>query len=386
MKDQSAVSIIEGLVRGAITITRIEDFRTVLDEYPDNPFVNRLVADFLKRDSSFSNAIKRYQKTFRLFMAEGETLHAIAALLELWEIVKPVPAEFRSLHSQLRRKNSHNSAIDECFAAMSYPELRATLSHLEKIRVKANEFVQQLGDSEESLYFVVSGELVKSTEEDEGKKQGAVKFLIANDHFGDYYPCEVKGVAPYHVRAASDAELLKISKVDFLTICAGHPGLKNGLRKLLKDQLVPAAIKPNQFFRKTSRRHQTIGLSLDIFEPEPGRHPIRVKGYSSDISLGGACILVDPKYRDFLAEELLYRKTMLRVSLPDESISVLIAGNIIWARDTKINGQQTCAIGMQFNETPPRLRAAMIVFVTAVGTMHKQPGDYELAEDEIEAG
>ncbi len=90
-KDQSAISILEGLIRGSITITRMEDYRTVLKEYPDNPFVNRLVADFLKKGSSFSNAIKRYQKTYRLFMADGETLHAIAALIELWKIVKPAP-------------------------------------------------------------------------------------------------------------------------------------------------------------------------------------------------------------------------------------------------------------------------------------------------------
>jgi len=385
VKEKSAISIIEGLIKGSITITREEDYRTVLDEYPDNPFVNRLVADFLKKGTSFPNAIKRYQKTYRLFMADGETLHAIAALIELWGIVKPAPYEFRSLHSQLRRKDSHNSLLDECFATMSYQELRATLSRLEKIRVKADEIVQHSGDPEESLYFVISGELVKSTAENESGNYSVVQYLIANDHFGDDHPFEVKGPAPYQVKAASESELLKITKEDFITICRDHPNLKNGLKKLVKDQLIAEAVKPEKFFRKTSRQHQVIYLSLDIFYPEPGRQPISVKGFSSDISLGGACVIIDPKYQDISIDDILNRKIMLRVSLPDESISVLIIGSIVWSKKTEINGQQSCAIGVQFNDTPPRLRAAMIVFVTALGSMTKHAADYNLSQDEIEA-
>jgi Tfp pilus assembly protein PilZ len=267
---------------------------------------------------------------------------------------------------------------------MSYQELRATLLHLKKIRVKADEIVHHPGDPEESLYFVISGELVKSQAKSESEDFAVVQFLIANDHFGDDHPCEVKEPVSYQIRAAGESELLKISKDDFLTICKDHPNLKNGLTKLVKDQLIPEAIKPEKFFRKTSRLHQTIYLSLDIFHPEPGRQPISVKGFSSDISLGGACVIVDHKYQDIQVEDILKRKIMLRVSLPDESISVLIMGNIVWSKKTEINGQQTCAIGLQFADTPPRLRAAMIVFVNAVGSMGKHAADYNLSQDEIE--
>ena len=134
VKDPSAVSIIEDLIKGTVTITKMEEFNKVLAEYPDSPFVNRLVADFLKSKFSFPNAIKKYKKTYGLFMQDGETLHAIAALMELWGIVTPVPYDYRSLHSQLRRRGTHNSALDECFAAMSYRELRAILPKLEKTR------------------------------------------------------------------------------------------------------------------------------------------------------------------------------------------------------------------------------------------------------------
>ncbi|MCK4838757.1 MAG: cyclic nucleotide-binding domain-containing protein [Desulfobulbaceae bacterium] len=369
VKDKLALSIIQGLTKGTITINRVEEYKKLLTEYPDDPFVNRLFADFLKNAHSFANAINRYRKTYDLFMAEGETLHAIAALLELWEIISPAPYDFRSLHSKLRRKDSHNSVIDEFFAKMSYPELRATISQVEKIQVKADEIVQNLGEPEDSFFFVISGELLKTPVDSENDEYGVVQLLRENDHFGDYFPWKVKRAAPYQVKAKSDTELLKISKENCLNLFEKHPNLKNGIKKLIKYQLIPDEEKPDKFFRKTSRRNLAISLSLEIIDPQPGRHPLTVKGFSRDISLGGARITVDPRYRDIPINDVIGRKAKLRVSLPDESVSVSIMGRIAWSKETEIDGHKTCALGVQFNETPPRLRGSMIIFINAVGTI-----------------
>ena len=367
-KDMLALDIIEGLTKGSITINRVEEYKKLLSEYPDNPFVNRLFADFLKKEHSFANAIKRYRKAYALFMAEGETLYAIAALFELWEIIAPAPYDFRSLHSQLRRKDSHNSVIAEFFAKMSYPELRATISQVEKVQVKADKIVQGPDEPEDSFFIVISGELLKTPFDSGNEKYGVVQFLKANDHFGDHFPWDVKRPAPYQVRAASDAELLKISKENLLNLFEKHPGLKNGMQKLTKYQLVPDEDKPEKFFRKTSRRNLAISLVLEIIDPEPGRHPLTVKGFARDISLGGARITIDPRYQDIPINDILGRKTKLRVSLPDESISVSIMGRVAWCKETEIDGQETSALGIQFNETPPRLRGSMIIFINAVGS------------------
>ena len=382
VKDPSAISIIEDLIKGTVTITRMEDFNKVLAEYPDNPFVNRLVADFLNKKLSFPNAIKRYKKTYGLFMADGETLHAIAALMEIWGIVKPVPYDFRSLHSQLRRRDTHNSALDECFAAMSYPELRAILTRMEKVRAKAQENVLLPGAPEDSLYFVVSGELVKSPLKSDNYDD-EVQFLIANDYFGDDQPLEEKGPAPYQIKAASEAELLKITKDDFLAVCAEHHNLVGSLSKLARDHQLPDEEKPAKFLRNTARQDLAVKLSLKIYSPEPGRQPTTVMGYSSDISLGGAQIVVDPKYRAILDEDIINRKVMIRVSISDESISLLIIGRIAWHNEAKINKQKTRALGIQFNETPPRLRAAMIFFISALSSANRDSTEENLSREEI---
>jgi CRP-like cAMP-binding protein len=397
--DKSTISTGEDIARGSESIGKKEEFDKLLDKFPDNPYVNRLFADFQKRKRSFGSAIERYVTAYELFMAAGETLLAIAALIELWEIVKPTPHEFRILHSQLRRRASHASPIAECFATMSYPELRATIPYLKKVRLQPDEIIHNPGDREDALYFIISGELIKSASlnfSTSGKQvespstgeegqDGVVRFLKANDHFGDDYPFEIIKPAPYQVKATSEAELLKITKEDFLTLCGLHPDLENGVRKLIKYQLIPEAEKPDKFSRKTSRAPMVTSLSLYILNPEPGRSQLGVKGFSTDISLGGTCVIVDPKYQNIPLKTLNNKKAKLRVSLPDESISISIMGTVAWCRRTEVSGHKTCAIGVKFTETPPRLRASMVVFVSAVGSMTEHPTEYNLSPDEIEA-
>lgn len=369
-KDQSAISIIEGLTKGTITINRIGEFQKLQQKYPRNPFVNRLFADFLKKKRSFANAIEVYNKTYELFMAKGEALLAIAALFELWEIIAPAPYDFRVLHSNLRRKDSHNSVLAEYFTKMSYPELRATITRLEKIKLRGDEILRKPGDPEDSLFFIISGELLcePSTGSKPAKNNETV-LLRENDHFGDYFPCEVKRPAPYLIKATIDTELLKITKESFLALCEEHPNLRDGVDKLVKHQLIPDEKKPAKFFRKTSRRHLSISLGLDIIDPELGRQPLSVKGFSSDMSLGGACIIVDPRYRDIPVDDIIHRKARIKISLPDESINISIMGKIAWLKEIEIDGRPTCELGVQFNETPPKLLGSMLIFINALGSL-----------------
>jgi len=383
-KYRATKGLSSSLAKKAATVHGVEECEKLLAENPGNPFIIRLLADFLKKERTFFKAVKRYQEACDLFMVEGETLQAIATLLEQWQIVNPNPWDVRSLYSRLHHKSSHSSAISECFATMSYPELRATISKLEKILVKPGEIVQHRGEPEDALYFIVSGELVRSSPEAGTDQTGEVRFLKANDHFGDDHSFDGQDNASYQVTAAGDAELIKISKDDFRVLCGEHPDLKLGIKKLIKYQQIPEDEKPEKFFRKTSRRHLTIPLRFDIFDRLPGRSPLGAKGFSSDISLGGACVIVDPKYRDIPSEDILDRKIRLRVGLPDESIAVSIMGRVSWFKETEIKGQQTCAIGVQFQEAPPRLRASMIVFVTALGSINNSSADYHLSQDEIE--
>ena len=56
-----------------------------------------------------------------------------------------------------------------------------------------------------------------------------------------------------------------------------------------------------------------------------------------------------------------------------------------WCKQTEIDGEETFALGVQFNEMPPKLRGSMIIFVNAVGSINEHVGDFHLSQDEIEA-
>ena len=240
-----AVSIFEQLISGSKTFNSIEELRKALHENPDDPWLFRVMGDFLKRGKSFIEAHKAYHKSYLLFMEHGQSLQAIAALLRGWAIIRPSAHDFRSLHSRLRRKNSHSSAIAECFAKMSYQELTDTLKRITLVKYPANRLLGKSDDSEEPLFFVVYGSLLASTPADDGSQENAANFLQENDFFGERYPRSDLKSLEYLVKTLTEVELIKITKPTLLTLCGKHPELQTGLKTLLKDHDLAKTRRPN---------------------------------------------------------------------------------------------------------------------------------------------
>jgi len=229
---------------------------------------------------------------------------------------------------------------------------------------------------------VVYGNLISSAPDDNGpRRSDSTVILKENDFFGDRYPCSEKKSVSNLVKTLTEVELIQVTKPNMLTLCGEHPDLQIGLKNLLEDNNLFQEDHPAKFYRKTSRRKLSVTLHLDILAREPGKHPITVKCYTSDMSLGGVCVFVDPRYRDLPIQDLVNRKTKLRISLPDESISLTILGRLAWYKESDLDGEDTYAIGIQFNEMPPRLRGLLIVFANAVGSMTKQLGEKGLNHD-----
>lgn len=367
-----AENIFEQLIGGTRSFRNLEELRDVMQTYPETPWFHRIMADFLKRNKSFVEAEKHYNKSHLIFMEQGRTPQAIAALLRGWNIIRPTPHDFRSLHVMLRRKNSHSSALAECFAKMSYQELSAVLKCISLVKYPAHQVLRKAGESESTLFFVVYGNLISSPPGDNAPTGGdSARILKENDFFGDPRPYSEELSVGNLVKTLTEVELIQISKPDMLTLCGEFPDLQNGLKNLMEDHAQAGEHKA-KFYRKTSRRKLAITLYLDILDREPGKHPITVKCYTSDMSLGGVCVFVDPRYRDLPIEDLVNRRTKLRISLPDESISLSILSRLAWYKESDMDGEDTYAIGIQFNEMPPRLRGLLIVFANAVGSMNRQ--------------
>lgn len=381
----NADSVFEQLISGTRKLCSGDEFRKALKNSPNDPWLYRLLADFHKGNKSFIEADKTYKKAYHLFMEQGKSLQGIAALLRAWAIIRPTAHDFRLLHSQLRRKDSHTSAVAECLAKMSHRELSAVLKKSVLIRYPAHSVIRKAGEVEDSLFVVVYGNLTSTAPDDNGPPGGDTASAIKeNEFFGEHHPCSAEKRLGNLVKSLTEVELLKISKPDLLTLCGEHPDLQIGLKGLIEDQAVAEEDKPSKFYRKTSRRNLSITLHLEIFARDPGKYPVIVKCFTSDMSLGGVCVIVDPRYRDLPIEDMVNRKTRLSISLPDESISLTILGRLAWYKETDLDGEDTYAIGVQFNEMPPRLRGLLIVFANAVGSMSHQMRSEENSADRPE--
>jgi len=370
--EKSVASIFEELISGTIKFNNSEEFRRAITNTPRDPWLYRLLADLHKRNKSFIEADKTYRKAYQLFMEQGKSLQGISALLRSWSIIRPTAHGFRALHSQLRHKDSQSSAIAECLAKMSYQELTAVLHKSVLIKYPAQHVVRKAGEIDDSLFVVVYGKLISTAPDDNGpQNENNATILKENDFFGDRHPGSTEKSVSNLVKTITEVELLKISKPDLLTLCGEHPDLQIGLNSLQDDLSLDDEEKPTKFFRKTSRRKLITTMLLEIFDREPGKFPFVVKCFTSDLSLGGACVIVDPRYRDLPIADLVNRKSRLNISLPDESISLTILGRLAWYKETDLDGEDTYAIGVQFNEMPPRLRGLLIVFANAVGSMSR---------------
>jgi len=371
--ENSTNNFFEQLISGTKKFSNGEEFRVALKSNPRDPWLYRLLADFHKHNKSFIEADKTYRKAYQLFMEKGKSLQGIAALLRSWSIIRPTAHDFRTLHSQLRHKDSHSSAIAECLAKMSYRELTAVLQKSVLVKYPAHHVVRKAGEIDDALFVVVYGKLISTAPDDNGPQDGNnSSTLMENDFFGDRFPSATEKSISNLVKTSTEVELLKISKPDLLTLCGEHPDLQIGLKGLQEDLSLDDEEKPAKFFRKTSRRKLITTMLLEIFDREPGKFPVVVKCFTSDMSLGGVCVVVDPRYRDLPIADLVNRNSRLNISLPDESISLTILGRLAWYKETDLDGEDTYAIGIQFNEMPPRLRGLMIVFANAMGSMSRE--------------
>ncbi|MBU0676150.1 MAG: PilZ domain-containing protein [Proteobacteria bacterium] len=378
MPTKTSTTTVKQLVHNELHLSSNSDYKKLIKQSPDNPYLYKLYADFLIKNKSLIEATKNYRIAFTLFLEKGLSLQAIAALMKSWEIVQPAPFDLRTLHSQLKRKNSHISAIAECFAKMAYSELTSVLTKISQIRLGPDHLINRPGDDDDTLYFIITGEVIQSKTDpkklsslDESTLEQEMKVLNINDHFGDLYPCDEKKRIKVFTATKTVVELFKISRTDLLTLCGENPDLDTGLKNLLKDQTLPDAIKPVSFSRKSSRQNLSIMLHIEIYGREPGLTPIVVKGFSSDISLGGVCVVIDPRYRDLPLDDIIDRSTKVRISLPDETVALTIMGRLAWHKRTEIDDEPTSALGIQFNDMPPRLRGLLIVFANTVGTMSR---------------
>ena len=346
-------SVVNRLIDGSITIDSIEEFKDLLKAFPKDPRLHRVFADRLSEEKSI-NAAEEYKTSAKLFIEAGMPLQAITCKNYEWRIIKPSKEDGLAFHSAISECNPQNVETQKFFTKLAFDEMMALTAQMVPHYYPANTMLKKFGNEENELCFVVSGALEETHyhrfEADEKVQKKSTTNLIESDLFGEIYPFEEDKLSESDIKTITRVELLKISKFKLTALCTEHSNLNLLMRNLCKSRFES---NRDRYFRtgiKTLRQQLPMQINLKIFQEESGKSPLNLSGFTKDISLGGACVVLGAKYQTGDISHLTGKNVKIQMSLPIESISLNILGNIVWGKEIPVEGKKTAIIGIQFKE------------------------------------
>ena len=370
------ISIAEDIKSGFFSIDSLEDFKHVLKQFPDDPSLCRSFSDMLAENNLPSGAATSYDKAADLFLKRGQSLQAIVAKTLQWKTYKPSYREAQLFFSALRGSFLIDSPLNAHLKKLSNPEILAIMENAAIVRYPAGHIEQKVGDSEDNLYFVVSGQLKKTSFSPQKQKKMTtyekLNFeLSEDDFFGDIYPLDQKKVSESYVEAITDVELFKISKNAMFQISRKYSNVEKVIKDLYIEELDSEKRGIPQKNRIGERHQIVIKMSLEIFPESSVNSPIILDGYSRDISIGGTCIVLDTKDVHVVNSLASFHKKIknapIKMSFPCEGLEIRVPGQIVWTQKVTFRGGKTLALGVQFQNLSPKLRGMLFLFADDAG-------------------
>jgi CRP-like cAMP-binding protein len=346
--------IVSRIIDGSVTIDSIAELETLLKAFPNNPWLHRVFANLLKRDKLFYAAADEYGTAAKLFIEADMTLQAIVSKIFEWRILKPSDHEEKAFYLSLREGRYKNTGVRNFFIKMRYPEMIAFIIELVPRNFPAGSMVKKFGDEENTLYFVVSGALEETIyhriEKGGRVQKKTTKNLVENDFFGEVYPFEEENVSRSAIETITRVEFAKISKSSLMTICRKYPNVKPLVEGLYESRLGSDEKGLLRTVRKTVRHQLPTQVNLKIFLDEPGKAPLDVAGFTEDISLGGARVVLSKDFESGHLDTLAGKNVTIRINLPIAFVSLSILGTTAWSKSVSLHGKTTAVVGIQFKE------------------------------------
>jgi CRP-like cAMP-binding protein len=347
-------SIVRRIIDGSVTIDSIKDFENLLKAFPNDPWLHRFFADLLEREKSFYAAADAYGIAAELFIEEDMIMQAIVSKMFEWKILGLSYQEGQHFYSSLRKTKAKATGAKRFFIKMTYPELIAFMSMLVVRYFPEGSMMKQFGDEEHNLYFVVSGTVEKSIYhrlEKGGKVQKkSTKNLVENDFFGKIYPFEKERISQTTVETMTRVEFAKISKRNLMKICKEYPNVK----RLVYDLYQSRSESHNETFSYTIRksiRHQLpTQVNITIVSDDPDKAPLDFNGFTQNISLGGASIVLEANDETAPFGSLVGKQVHIQIYLAIAFVNLSILGMVVWSKEISLEGKKSAVLGIQFEE------------------------------------
>ncbi|MEJ2286507.1 MAG: hypothetical protein P8X85_23265 [Desulfobacterales bacterium] len=204
------------------------------------------------------------------------------------------------------------------------------------------------------------------------KQQWLIKPPSKDDiFFGEIYPFNKDQTCKSDIKTVTQVELVKISRQKLMKLCRDFPNIEMALIDLFKIRSSPQESTQPSTLRKADRYQLPIKMNLELAPKGTFKNPLVVDGYSSDISIGGICVVLNghSEHIGHLLATLpeTADSSKIRVSFPGETMELKVWGNIKWRHEIHFNGRKTLALGIRFQEDSPKLRGMLFMFANSLG-------------------
>jgi hypothetical protein len=365
------ISIAEQIIDGSLTIKSIEEFKSILKIFPNDPALQKAYSDLLKKKNQPQEAAKSYDKAAHLFIDAGKILQAIDSKMLQWKIKPPTPQEAQLFYSFLRKGTYYESPLKAFFHRLTYQELVTFVSKLIRLELSPGKMIKKTGDEEKNLYFVVSGNLKETVfvpvrKGDDSLYRKRASFLTENQFFGDVYPFKEENSSGSYIESSTRVELVRITKSNLMKICEKYPNIEAGLVDLYKDRNKNGNGDVRPAVRKLGRHMLPLKINLHIFTNANQKDPLIIDAYSRDVSIGGLCVVLDGKYKSISAIYKNIKTAKIEMSLPDEELVLKVAGNIVWSREFTWKKRKIVALGFRFKEMSPKFKGMFFMMADSI--------------------
>jgi CRP-like cAMP-binding protein len=363
-------SIVNQIIDGTITIDSIGEFQSMLKIFPGNPHLHRALSDLLVKRKAYAAAADFYEKTANLFVASGFVLQAVVAKMRQWQIQNPTFNAIKEFYHRLIENNPRATPLTMFFAALSFRELIALITRLERIVLPAGKMVKKFGDPESNLYMVVSGKLRRRIYPPINLTQKKDQLLetVETEFFGQIYPLEKEQFSQSSTETTTRVELVKITKENLIEIRNTFPSVGPAIAEMFANQRKRAPAP--RVSRKTRRRAIPVTVALEVLAFDESNPVLKLNGFAKDLSIGGACLVLDEGIYPTRSRRLIGKSVNIMMSPSNGAITLNIKGAIVWSQVITTEVGDSQVIGIQFDDMPPNLSGLLLVFADNLSHAH----------------
>jgi hypothetical protein len=367
----SHISIAEQIIEGSISIKSIEEFKSILKIFPNDPALQKVYSDLLMKKKRLNEASKSYDKAAQLFIDAGKILQAIDSKLQQWKIKSPSPKEVQLFYATLHGGSYYETPLKSFFNRLSNQEIVAIMSKLVRVKLPSGKMIAKTGAPANNLFFIVSGNLKETIflplkKKDETLYRKRASYLTENQFFGDIYPFKDQSTSKSYIETTTRAELVRITKSNLIKICNKYPNIELGLIDLYKVRKKSGNGGVGQKIRKIGRHQLPLKIDLQVFMNGNEKEPLILNGYSRDVSIGGLCVILDGKYKSISSIYKNAKTTKIEMSLPKEELALKVSGKIVWSREFNWKKKKIVALGFRFKEMSPKFRGMFFMMADSI--------------------